>query len=257
MKPTRTLGASLLCLTLWTLPAWSAIDRNDPAYRDCLVQVEANPQAAFNMAQAWKKQSGSDGADHCEALALIGLKAAREGARELDRLAARPEIGDANLRTEIYMQAAQAWLSLNEPALATTSLTAAKALEPNKAWIKADLAIALAQVDLANFDYEGAQTHLDEALAILPSHLDALIIRAGVRRHLQNAVGAYADLEFVLTEDPDNPDALLERGLLKKDFLDWDGARSDLTRVIDLAPGTAAAAKAKNTLNILDLRDEN
>ncbi|TNE59621.1 MAG: hypothetical protein EP340_02150 [Alphaproteobacteria bacterium] len=262
MKTAKISALTLICLAHGSLPAMSALDRNDPAYRDCLAQVEINPQAAFNMATAWKSRSGAQGADqqgadHCEARALIRLNAAKEGARQLDRLAANAETGSANLRAEIYIEAAQAWLGLNETETATTSLEAATALKPNKIWTKADLAITSAQVDLVRYDYASAEARLNEALELLPSHLDALILRAGARRHLEDAVGAYADLEFVLTEDPDNPDALLERGLLKKDFLDWDGARADLARVLDLAPGTAAAAKARNTLNILDLREEN
>lgn len=257
MKASKHICTAALGLALWSLPALAAIDRNDPTYRACLAQIETNPQAAFSMASSWKKQSGSEGADHCEALALIDLKAVKEGARELDKLAAKAETGNTNLRAEIYLQAAQAWLSLNETKNAKASLTAATALQPSKAWVKTDLAIAKAQVDLAKYDYAGAEAHLSEALDILPSHLDALIMRAGTRRQLQDAVGAYADLEFVLTDDPDNPDALLERGMLKKDFLDWDGARADFARVLELAPETAAAAKARNMLHLIDLREEN
>ena len=52
--------------------------------------------------------------------------------------------------------------------------------------------------------------------------------------------------------DPDLPEGLLERGILRQRHGDADGARADWERVIELDPDGATADLAEQNLALLD-----
>ena len=56
----------------------------------------------------------------------------------------------------------------------------------------------------------------------------------------------------VLAADPDNAEALLERGVLRQRAEDVEGARGDWERVIAVAPDSQTADLATQDLALLD-----
>jgi regulator of sirC expression with transglutaminase-like and TPR domain len=52
--------------------------------------------------------------------------------------------------------------------------------------------------------------------------------------------------------DPDNAEALLERGILRQRRNDSNGARADWERAINLAPDTATSDLAQQNLALLE-----
>ena len=65
-------------------------------------------------------------AEHCSAVALVGLKRYSEAAAKLDALGQAPGVG--NLRASLFDQAGNAWLLVNDAAHAAASFQAALAL---------------------------------------------------------------------------------------------------------------------------------
>jgi len=56
-----------------------------------------------------------------------------------------------------------------------------------------------------------------------------MVLRGSAYRALRNYRAALADLNAALAMKPGNAEALLERGLLRRDLGDVGGARTDLT----------------------------
>jgi len=63
---------------------------------------------------------------------------------------------------------------------------------------------------------------------------------------------ARAAADRALALDPDHPEALLERGILRQAAADPDGARADWLRLLRIAPESAAADLAAQNLELLD-----
>jgi len=217
-------------------------------YRACMAMVEKNPQQAFGEAARWRDLGGGEGAEHCAAVALIGLGQYREAASRLEELALdskRPP----QMKARILSQASQAWLLADMAERAEATATAALTLSPEDASILIDRAQARAFLK----DYKGALADLDASLQRHPGDIDALVFRATAKRFLDDLSGAAVDIEAALRVNGTQPDALLERGILKRLSKNDTGAREDWLRVLSVAPESDAATAARANLEKMDV----
>jgi tetratricopeptide (TPR) repeat protein len=245
----------LPALLLLTLPAAAQL-RDSTAdaerYDRCLRQAKERPEAGWETALAWRDAGGGHAAEHCAAVALIGLKQPAEAAMRLERLAVEMKRAPVELRAEVLAQAGQAWLLFGDPNRAKATLDEALKLRPDDPDLLTDRAEAAAQAGR----YLDAVADLDRVLAKDPQRVDALIYRASARRALDRLDGALSDVERALKLAPNSADALLERGNLRRLKGDTAGARQDWVRVGLLAPDSPAHAAAKANLEHMDLRVE-
>jgi tetratricopeptide (TPR) repeat protein len=227
-------------------PVQSAAQR-DPAaeaatYERCMKLARKNPDEARSLAQSWHERGGAHPADHCAAVALIGLKQFKEAALRLEALAqAMTTTAPAGLRAEVLDQAGQAWGLAGDPVRAYAAAGAAVALQPNDLDLLIDRAQAAAMVGY----YDKAVADLDHVLKADPSRVDALIYRASANRALDRLDPALADVEKAIARAPNSAPALLERGNIRRLKGDKAGARQDWERVGQLAPGSQADVAAK------------
>ena len=226
-------------------------------YERCMKLAREDPGAARDLAEGWRDRGGGHPADHCIALALIGLKQYRPAASRLEKLAQVMVRAPAPLRAEVLGQAAQAWLLAGDPARAYAAAGAALALRP----ADGDLSVADLLVDRAEAAgsagwFDKALADLDRVLKADPARLDALIYRASAYRAQGRLDPALADVGKALDLAPDSVPALLERGNIRRLRGDIDGARQDWVRVAVLAPGGAAEAAAKANIEGLDAKSD-
>ena len=208
-----------------------------------------DPAAAQKLAAAWRSRGGKHPADHCAAVALIGLKQYKEAASRLEALANAMTSAPAELRAGVLDQAGQAWGLAGDPVRAYAAAGAAVALRPEDP----ELLIDRAQAAVSAGYLDKAVADLDHVLKISPGRVDALIYRASVYRALDRLDPALADIEKALLQAPNSASALLERGNIRRLKGDSDGALEDWGRVKQLAPGTEAASAA--TANIEHLNN--
>jgi tetratricopeptide (TPR) repeat protein len=221
-------------------------------YQRCMTLARDDPQAGKKLAQAWQQRGGFHPAEHCLAIALIGLKQYKEAALRLDSLAQAMIHAPAGLRAGVLGQAAQAWLLAGDAGRAYASDSAALSLAPDDLDLSVDRAEAAGEAGW----FDKAVADLDHVLKAAPTRLDALIYRASAHRSLGHLDAALADADAALKLAPDSVSALLERGNIRRLRGDPDGARADWRRVSELAPGSAAAtAAAANIARLATLAD--
>jgi tetratricopeptide (TPR) repeat protein len=221
-------------------------------YERCMKLAKEDPAAAQKLARAWHGHGGEHPADHCAAVALIGLKRYKEAASRLEVLAQSMTTAPASLRAEVLDQAGQAWGLAGEAARAYAAAGAAVALLPNDPDLLTDRAQAAA---LAGY-FDKAVDDLDHVLQADPGRVDALIYRASANRALGHLDSALADIEQALAKAPDSVAALLERGNIRRLQGNGAGAREDWERARRLAPGSQADMAARANLERLE-RNEN
>ncbi len=224
-------------------------DADAAAYERCMKLAIEDPGAARDLAERWHDRGGAHPADHCYAVALIGLKQYKEGASRLEKLAQAMVRAPPALRADVLGQAAQGWLLAGDPARAYAADGAALGLRPDDAGLLVDRAEAAGSAGW----FDKAVADLDRVLKADPARLDALIYRASAYREQGRLDPALADIDKALTLAPDSVPALLERGNIRRLGGDDDGARQDWVRVALLAPGSAAEAAAKANIERLDI----
>jgi tetratricopeptide (TPR) repeat protein len=229
-----------------------AVPRNAEAdaatYERCLKLAKQDPSAAQSLARAWHERGGAHPADHCAAVALVGLKQYKEAANRLEALAQDMKTAPAGLRAEVLDQAGQAWLLAGDPVRAYAASGQAVSLQPNDPDLLVDRAEAAASAGYL----DKAVADLDHALKIDPGRADALIYRASANRSLARLDPALADIEKALSEAPSSVPALLERGNIRRLKGDATGAREDWERIGQLAPGSQADMAARANIERLD-----
>jgi len=201
------------------------------SYDACLKRAERRPEQALEMAMNALGAGEDASAEHCAAVALVGLKQYGEAARRLDLLARKASAGGAEERAQIMSQAGNAWLLAGQPELATASFTAALALMPGEAEYLIDRARASAALK----KWAPAESDLSAALVAEPGNVQALVLRSSARRAQKNIKGAMGDVTQALLLEPRSAEALLERGLLRVAQGDKAGARRDFFEVLKLA----------------------
>ena len=217
-------------------------------YDRCLKLAKQNPGAAQSLAQTWHERGGAHPADHCAAVALVGLKRYKEAATRLEALAQAMTTAPAGLRADVFDQAGQAWLLAGDPVRAYAAAGQALGLQPNEPELLLDRAEAAASAGY----YDKAVADLDHVLKADPGRVEALIYRASANRALDRLDAALTDVEKALALTPNSVPALLERGNIRRLRGDRDGARADWERVGQLAPGGQADMAAKANIEHLE-----
>jgi len=211
-------------ILLAAIPAHAADDAS-AHYDRCMAQAGKNAAAALADARAWSKAGGGAPAAHCAASALLGLNRYGEAAASLDALA-RAASTPSGMRGEIFAQAGNAWLLAGNGAKAVASLRSALTLTAGDAGLFADLGRADAMLR----NWKDAVLDLNAAIN-LRRDSGLFVLRASAYRALKNYRAALADLNSALAIRPSSADAVMERGLLRRDLGDVGGARTDFVTV--------------------------
>ena len=257
----RNYGA-LLCSLFITAAAAAAEPAGSPTrpvgprnaeadaatYDRCLKLAKQNPGAAQSLAQTWHEQGGAHPAEHCAAVALVGLKRYKEAATRLEALAQAMTSAPTGLRADVFDQAGQAWLLAGDAVRAYAAAGQALGLQPNDSELLLDRAEAAASAGY----YDKAVADLDHVLKADPGRVEALIYRASANRALNRRDAALADVEKALALTPNSVPGLLERGNIRRLNGDLEGARADWERIGQIAPGSQADMAARANIEHLE-----
>jgi tetratricopeptide (TPR) repeat protein len=223
-------------------------------YAACMVLARERPQDAYDSSGTWLAQGGGAPAEHCRAVALIGLNRFTEAAQLLQSTAAKLAGTDRSrmLAARLYDQAGQTWLMENDAAQAIAASNAALELAPEDPDLLVDRAMALGAAER----WWDAIDDLNRANELAPKRADILVLRASAYRYVGSPEMAMADVTQALTLDPDNAEGLLERGILEAQANNKDAARADWLEAVRLAPGTPTAEAAQGHLEQLDVKTQ-
>lgn len=220
-------------------------------YEACMTLAREAPQDAFETALTWRGLGGGDAAEHCVAVALIGLGQHAKAAGRLEALAGKAK-QTATIKAGLLAHAAQAWLLAGRAMRAESVLTVALKLTPSDSALMVDRAQARAGYK----DYAGAVEDLNKAIELGGGEADAFVFRASAYRHLDKLELALADLEKALALEPTHLDGLLERGILRRLREDNNGARQDWLVILRTAPESPAAEAARRNLESMDVKTD-
>jgi tetratricopeptide (TPR) repeat protein len=256
LSPTPFPALAIAAFAAFLPPAFAASPSRPELeaehYQRCMSLARKDPAKGWEEGLAWHDVGGGHPAEHCAAVALIGLKQYGEAGARLEKLAGEMAKAPTHLQAQVLDQAGQAWLLAGETDRAKAVLERAIAILPDDPDLRIDHAEALA----AGSGYNQAVTELDKALTLDPRRADALLYRASARRQLGQLDLAAKDIEASLKLAPDAPDALLESGNIRRLAGDPAGARKAWMQVLALAPDSPAGEAARDNIEKLALPQE-
>jgi tetratricopeptide (TPR) repeat protein len=248
-----TVSTLLLCAVSSTLAQDTlTAAENEQQYAACMVLVDQNPTDALESAVAWEKRGGADAAQHCQALALIGLGQYEDAGVLLEKIAQTLPTVKARLASNVFMQAGRAWSMAGKVERALHDQNEGLKIDPRNVDLLLDRASTYGNSGM----YFEALDDLNAAADLDSKRPDIFALRASAYIALGQLDLAADNLDKALTAAPDFPDALLERGRLHALNGEKDAARTDFLRVLELSPKTEVGSAAQRQLEKLDLKTE-
>ena len=199
-------AASVACTSMAFAQA-----RDHDRYEACLSGVEANPDAAYEEALAWRFEGGGWPARHCVARALIALGEEAEGAFRLQALAEAPDGGPAAMKVLYLAEAGEAWMSSGHPEEARRVYSRAVEFSPQSAPLWLGRARAAAEMG----EWAAVEADAAQAISHEPQNFEGWRTRAQARLELCDLDAAEADMQRALsltTTDEETVSVLLIRG---------------------------------------------
>ncbi|NHN89058.1 tetratricopeptide repeat protein [Acetobacter sp. LMG 1627] len=254
--PAALTVALLAALTLPVHHARAVAPSSQPPFvlSDCLATLDDDPGDVDDYVSAHDVIGSTRAVRHCRAIADALMGNAATSAEELDGLAHTaaahmPETDDDSPeeRADVAADAARAWFAAGAPTRAENSAGYGLTLTPDSIALRLLRDRALLQTD-----------HPDDALRDLTELdsnpvLETDIHRLKAKAEIQTGkfTAAEQDIAFTLSRTPDDPGALLERGIVRQRLNNPAGARSDWEQVIALAPDSHEADLARQDLDLL------
>lgn len=229
--------------------AKSDVGWNSADYAACMKTARERPKAGFDQAGEWAAFGGGVPAEHCRATALIGLNEPEAAADLLETLAEKSR-ESAQIKVGLLRQAAQARTLAGQPPRALAVLNAAAKVLPGDPDVLEDRAVM-------RIDYGEPWDAVDDLNGVLdrqPNRVSALVLRAAAYRRLETLDLAKADIQRALALEPNNPDALVESGILARVTGNDSAARTLWMSVLRSAPESPAADIARANLAKMDVK---
>jgi len=226
----------------------AAADPIERRYRDCAALARSNPGGAIEVANAWRVEGGGIYARQCLGLAYITLERWAPAATVYEQAAQEAEAAGDPRRTDLRLQAGNAWIAAGDPTKALVAfdlaLRAPDLTGERRGGIHLDRARALVALD----NPAGARADLDRALRLVASDPIAWYLSAALARRANDLGRAQTDIARAQQLAPDNPDILLLAGTIAGLAGNMAEAGRLYRRVVELAPESDAGRAARASL---------
>ena len=177
--------------------------------------------------------------------------------READSILTGDGLGDyalANrrkLRTDLYSQAALAWQRADKLDKAYAALSSALVAAGEDQALTRDIYLERGRVQSMRREYPSAIEDLTRAIDLAPGQIEGYFLRAKVFRYRKNYAAARLDISTALGLERDNPDLLLESGILYRVTGEKLKAGQEWRKVLELYPDSEFANTARENLDLM------
>jgi regulator of sirC expression with transglutaminase-like and TPR domain len=144
----------------------------------------------------------------------------------------------------------------NDPNKANELFTLALSQATPQTQAYADLLVDRSIARATAQDYQGALDDLSLAQLFVKESVSIYVLKASAYRALKKYDKAAQELANAFRINPDNREGLLERGNLRRETGDNDGARQDWLKYLQLYPDSPEAAAVRKNLEDMDVKVE-
>ncbi|MBO6038001.1 MAG: hypothetical protein J6P29_05555 [Acetobacter sp.] len=257
---TMVLFSSMLrCIEAFGTGTGEKQEKQTWSIKTCMAMVWDDPFGALGYAQQWQQQDHSWRARYCQALALLYTGHEETAAKMLDYLAQTG--GDDKLfRVKAAAEAAKAWLALGQIGKAQKSAIYGLSFMPM------DQTLLILQA--RTLFLQGKTSQVIETLAPLVKNdkkdqrkdiknpygtisAEVFVLLASAERKMGQLDAALTHIQQALNKAPQDPVALLERGIIRERLGDMVGAKQDWQQVVAISPNSHEADMAQQDLDVM------
>ena len=217
-------------------------------FEACAMLAETDPPRALADAGTWRIAGGGVLARQCEGLAYVTQKRWVPAAAAFEAAAREADTKADGRAAILWVQAGNAALAGNDPAKATAYFDAAmtRGQLTGEALGEAHLDRARARAALG--DQKGARADLDLAVKHVPADPLGWLLSATLARKMNDLPRAQRDIEEAAKRSPDDASVALEAGNIAVLSGRDDAARTAWEAAVTLAPNSASAKAATESL---------
>lgn len=219
-----------------------------PRFAECMDLATGDPAAGQANAIRWRGEGGGALARQCLGVAYSNQSRWDSAAAAFEDAAHEADLARSGKVADYWVQSGNAWLAAGNPVRARAAFDAALARATLTGLALGEAHLDRARALVASGDREGARGDIDKALASAPGDPLAWLLSATLARREGELKRAAADIAEALRRSPDDVSVQLEAGNIAGAAGDEANARTAWARVIELAPGSPAAANARKAL---------
>ncbi|OHT18157.1 tetratricopeptide repeat protein [Edaphosphingomonas haloaromaticamans] len=213
-------------------------------FEACAALAEKQPEQAVKEADAWRTGGGGLPARMCLGLAYVSLERWGPAAITFEQAAREAEIQRDGRAAPLWVQAGNAALAGDDPAMARGYFDRALALPVLSDAMRGETLLDRARAQVAINNLADARADLDKALTLVPRDPMAWLLSATLARRQGDAARATKDIAEAARLAPNEAPVAYEEGNAAALAGDMDKAKAAWQRAVTLAPDSDAGQAA-------------
>lgn len=254
------LGVLLIMTAVMTAAAQA--ESEGQKYKRCMALSENAAEESLVLAREWVFAAGGSAARHCEAVSLLALGQAEDAATLLEKLIDDLDIGQGlgpqamanrvRLKIDLYIQAAVAWKAVKNYDKAYSALSNALSGLNAKTVLAREIMLERGALEIIRKNYDTAIEDFTLVIEANETAYGGYLQRAKAYRKKKAYPQARLDLKEAFDKARDNPNILLESGILYRITGNKMQAKSEWNKIISLYGDSEIATLARENLALLE-----
>ena len=220
----------------------------DAQFKACTELVRTSPEKAITAADEWRLKGGGLEARKCLGLAYSAAGRWAAAATAFEQAAREAETRKDRRSGDFWVQAGNGWLAAGEADKARRAFDAALAGTSAAGELRGEIHVDRARAFVALNDFAAARADLDKALELVPADPFAWYLSAALARRQNDLPRARREIEKAVELAPGEAEVLLEGGNIAGLSGDLETARTLYARAAKAAPDSEAGRAAQAAL---------
>jgi len=231
--------------------------QDEALYRGCVNAVKRDANQAVQQANDWRLRGGGIYARVCLGMAYAALERWEPAATAFEQAAREAEMSKDARGSDLWAQAGNAWLAVNDALQARAAFDAALVIGKMTPALRGEILLDRARAGVALNDLATARADLDKGLELVPGDPFGWYLSAALAIRQEAVPRARQDITKAVQLAPDDAEVLLLAGNVAGMTGDAAAARGFYERAIKASPNSAAAKQAQKQLQVNSTDDPN
>jgi tetratricopeptide (TPR) repeat protein len=218
---------------------------DQPRFLTCTALVRSAPEKAVENANEWRLKGGGLLARQCLGLAYAALERWAPAATAFEQAARDAELARDGRGADLWVQSGNSWLAAGEGAKARQAFDAALASAILVGELRGEVHLDRARAWVLLGDVAAARADIDKGLALVPSDPFAWYLSSALALREEKVARAKEDIAKALALAPNEPQLLLHAGNVAGSAGEAEAALDLYRKAAQAGPNSAAGKAAQ------------
>ena len=214
-------------------------------FASCTALVKSAPEKAIEDANAWRLSGGGLLARQCLGLAYAALERWAPAATAFEQAARDAEVAKDGRGADLWVQSGNSWLAAGDGLKARQAFDAALAVPTLAGELRGEVHLDRARAFVLLNELAAARADIDRGLALVPSDPFAWYLSSALALREEKVARAKEDIAKALALAPSEPQLLLHAGNVAGSAGEAEAALDFYRKAAQAAPNSAAGKAAQ------------